>query len=314
MSGRIVGLDGRPIDRNRNSGPMTPFARTPVSEEMKGSGVLGAFQNNKYMVFIRTTVSNGFQVAGEDGKPRPMDIAHLTIMRVDKSTKEISWIDKQKIKNEILGPEFEAVEIFPAERRRLKEIKSYHCYMWAFEGGSTIPVGLEPRRPGLDDPALQISPDETVAYVVETIRDEPGTPPITEVFLSEEEACEMYEKAGNEPPKGAVRSFEHIPIGGDGVAWTDAARAKFDALMAKAQRIQAAMNGEAQGPSEEAQEGGIEPSEVRRINVNGPVNDQDDLEDSIGVSDESPKGDEENVMMPEFMKLGIEQIQKSREE
>lgn len=305
MSGRIVGLDGRPIDRNKKVAPMTPFARVSLDEEMKKSGVMAVYQNNKYMVMLRTTMTNGFMVPGDDGKGRPMEIAHVTIMRNDKAQKEIPWVDKQRVKNEILGEHFEAVEIFPSEDRRIKEIKSYHCYLWVFEGGARIPIGLEPARPGLDDPELAISEEDTLAYVVETPRDEPGAPPITEVFLSEEEAAEMYAEAGSAPPEGSVKTFEHIPIGGDGVAWTDAARAKFDALMDKARRIQNVMEGVSELPK---------PESVRRINVNGPVGDQDDLEDAFGVGDESPKGDEENVMMPEFMKLGIAQIQKSREE
>ena len=309
MSGRIVGMDGRPIDRNKASAPMTPFTRIANNEEMVKTGVMAAFENNKYMVLLRTTVTNGFMVPDEKGEVRPMEVAHLTIIRASKAQKEISWSDKQKIKNEILGDQFEAVEIFPAEDRRLKEIPGYHCYIWAFEGGARLPLGLEPERPGLDDPSLEISKEETEVYVIETPRPEPNAPPITEVFVSEEEARTMYEASGNEFAEGSVRVLNEIPVGGDGVAWTGLAREKLDLVMAKVEKIQAIMDGKAPEP------GPIDASsEVRRINVNGPVTDQDELEDAYKVGEEAPRGDEENVMMPEYMEMGIKQIERSRED
>ena len=44
------------------------------------------------------------------------DIPHLSIKNNEKST-DIPWQHKQWIKNDILGEEFEACELFPAESR-----------------------------------------------------------------------------------------------------------------------------------------------------------------------------------------------------
>ena len=61
-----------------------------------------------------------------------MDIPHLSIKNKDKST-FVSWQHKQSIKNDILGEEFEAVEIFPAESRLLNTANQYH--LWGFPKG-----------------------------------------------------------------------------------------------------------------------------------------------------------------------------------
>ena len=61
-----------------------------------------------------------------------MGIPHLSIKNNDKST-FISWQHKQWIKNDILGEEYEAVELFPAESRLLNTANQYH--LWGFEKG-----------------------------------------------------------------------------------------------------------------------------------------------------------------------------------
>jgi hypothetical protein len=55
---------------------------------------------------------------------------HLDIRRLDgQSCKE--WRDFQRIKNELVGPDFEAVELFPAESRLVDTANQYHLWVHA---------------------------------------------------------------------------------------------------------------------------------------------------------------------------------------
>ena len=60
------------------------------------------------------------------------DIPHLSIKNKEKST-DIPWQHKQWIKNDILGEEFEACELFPDESRLLNTANQYH--LWGFKKG-----------------------------------------------------------------------------------------------------------------------------------------------------------------------------------
>jgi hypothetical protein len=61
------------------------------------------------------------------------DIPHLSIKNNQKTT-DISWQHKQWIKNDILGEEFEACELFPAESRLVNTANQYH--LWGFPKGT----------------------------------------------------------------------------------------------------------------------------------------------------------------------------------
>ena len=56
--------------------------------------------------------------------------AHISFERHDRGT-EIPWQHKQWMKNDILGKEWEAVELFPAESRLLNTANQYD--LWAKE-------------------------------------------------------------------------------------------------------------------------------------------------------------------------------------
>ena len=76
--------------------------------------------------------------------------AHLAIRRHDGlPCKE--WMHFQQIKNEIIGPEHEAMELFPAESRLVNSANEYH--LWVHTNSSyRFPVGFC-RRFVLSDPA-----------------------------------------------------------------------------------------------------------------------------------------------------------------
>ena len=58
--------------------------------------------------------------------------SHLAIGRHDNQPC-VNWRDFQQIKNEIVGPEYEAVELFPAESRKMDTANVYHLYVVADE-------------------------------------------------------------------------------------------------------------------------------------------------------------------------------------
>ena len=60
------------------------------------------------------------------------DMPHLSIKNNDRST-EIPWQHKQWIKNDIVGEEMEACELFPAESRLVNTANQFH--LWCFPKG-----------------------------------------------------------------------------------------------------------------------------------------------------------------------------------
>jgi hypothetical protein len=76
--------------------------------------------------------------------PRAMPpVIHLSIKRVDREP-VTDWRHKQEIKNMVVGPEFEGIELFPAESRCVDTANQYH--LWVFGDQNAIrdlgfPVG-----------------------------------------------------------------------------------------------------------------------------------------------------------------------------
>lgn len=66
----------------------------------------------------------------------PAGIAHLSIKRRDRAAVR-DWRHLQQIKNEVLGPEIEACEVFPAESRLVDTANEYH--LWALPPGQQFP-------------------------------------------------------------------------------------------------------------------------------------------------------------------------------
>jgi hypothetical protein len=76
---------------------------------------------------------------------------HLDIARRDGESCK-SWWDFQQIKNELVGPECEAVELFPAESRLVNTSNQYH--LWVNPDASfRFPLGYQ-RRIVLDSPVV----------------------------------------------------------------------------------------------------------------------------------------------------------------
>jgi len=123
--------------------PWTPFKRaTPIPPEwMKQNAPeliadlqkLEVWKNSRYTVDVRR------QFGTLDSKPTCL--IHLSIKANDR-TAQHDWRDFQRIKNEIVGEEEEAFELFPAESRLVDTSNQYH--LWCFQG-VRMPVGFSIR-------------------------------------------------------------------------------------------------------------------------------------------------------------------------
>jgi len=91
------------------------------------------FLNNKYQVNVRL-------VRGTEVMP---DLLHLSIKRIDKQPVH-DWRDLQEIKNQIVGPECEGVELYQAESRRVDSANQYH--VWCIPNPEArFPIGFQTR-------------------------------------------------------------------------------------------------------------------------------------------------------------------------
>ena len=80
-----------------------------------------------------------------DGWP-PM--IHLSIKRIDKQPIH-DWRDLQEIKNALVGPEHEAVELYPAESRVVDSANQYHLWVLA-DPAERFPFGFTERYVSYD--------------------------------------------------------------------------------------------------------------------------------------------------------------------
>jgi hypothetical protein len=66
----------------------------------------------------------------------------LAIINKDRSARH-DWRDFQRIKNELVGPDFEAMEMYPAETRLVDTNNQFH--MFVLPKGKTFPIGFATR-------------------------------------------------------------------------------------------------------------------------------------------------------------------------
>jgi hypothetical protein len=67
----------------------------------------------------------------------------LSIRRVDRKAIR-DWRHLQRIKNDVAGPEVEAIELFPAESRLVDTANQY--WLWVLPPAEHVPVGFEQGR------------------------------------------------------------------------------------------------------------------------------------------------------------------------
>lgn len=92
---------------------------------------IGTFRNNLYQV----------EMAELETLFGPGTI-WLSIVRTDRTATH-DWRHLQRIKNELCGPEREAIEIYPAESRVVDTNNQYHLFV--LPQGCTLPIGYVER-------------------------------------------------------------------------------------------------------------------------------------------------------------------------
>lgn len=177
--------------------PWTPFEQctvirnpdgttTPINELDELTGRPRAiYRNSRYQVWfdeVRTQLGL---------------VTHLSIKRNDRRVLH-DWRDLQRIKNELCGPEREALEIYPAESRLVDTANQYH--LWVLEPGACVPLGFFDGR--------LVNDEENPAMQAKQRPYEPDNKPVNQkVPETIEEAKEMtarireeYERAYDEVP------------------------------------------------------------------------------------------------------------------
>jgi len=76
-------------------------------------------------------------------------LVHLNIRRRDGGPIMRDWRHFQQIKNELVGPECEAVELYPAESRLVDTANKYHLYC-VNDPTFRFPFGMETRDVGYE--------------------------------------------------------------------------------------------------------------------------------------------------------------------
>jgi len=111
--------------------------------------------NNLYQVNIRRRTGPGFFDNTKEvynGFPKENgEVVWLSIKRLDKEPIH-DWRDLQQIKNEVMGEEAEAIEIYPAESRKMDVANQYHLFAFT----TKIPVGFVGRAVESSDKAEQV--------------------------------------------------------------------------------------------------------------------------------------------------------------
>ena len=88
---------------------------------------------------------------------------HLIIHRHDWEASD-NWRDFQRIKNEIVGSEYEAMELFPAESRLVHTSNTYHLWVHS-DPTYRFPVGLQHRLVSPEPLGLEMQR----AFALETV-------------------------------------------------------------------------------------------------------------------------------------------------
>lgn len=101
--------------------PMRRVGVPPALAEV----VAEAWANNLYQCFVRPVAAS--------------NMTHLSLKRNDRAPIR-DWRHMQQIKNEVCGPDREAVELYPAEERLADAANEYH--LWVLPAGERFKFGF----------------------------------------------------------------------------------------------------------------------------------------------------------------------------
>lgn len=125
--------------RRLHAGP-EPFDEAALRAGIEAELRTPIFKNWQYQV-ARKEQDTG--QTREDGRAGTAKLVHLSIKRLDQKPAR-DWRDLQRIKNELLGPGCEAVELFPSEERLVDLANQTH--LWGFDDPTfRFPFGFKTR-------------------------------------------------------------------------------------------------------------------------------------------------------------------------
>lgn len=99
-----------------------------------GGAAIRIYRNSRYQVIKREVGATN---------DRPHQYAWLSIKRLDREPIH-DWRDLQEIKNELVGPECEGIELYPAESRRVDSANQYHLFV-ILDPKIRLPFGFKER-------------------------------------------------------------------------------------------------------------------------------------------------------------------------
>jgi hypothetical protein len=107
--------------------------RERLVDQMKDAGSGRWWKNDRY-----TVIEKEWSTLNVNGREVP--VVWLSIRRNDRAPIR-DWRDLQRIKNELIGPDCEAVELFPAEERLTDCANQFH--LWAMRDATfRFPFGF----------------------------------------------------------------------------------------------------------------------------------------------------------------------------
>ena len=93
--------------------------------------------------FYEVYLNDMYQVAVYDRENPKTNVIHMSIKRCDRQTIH-DWRHLQEIKNLLIGPNHEAIELYPAEDRRVDAANQYHLWVWK-DPNFRFPIGFPTR-------------------------------------------------------------------------------------------------------------------------------------------------------------------------
>ena len=113
-----------------------PITRAQAKQLIRNEMKAQVWVNDVYTVLFRENEDADEYVFGENWKGK---CAYISIRRNDRNPVD-SWRDFQEIKNQLVGPNREAVQLYPDEDRLTDTANQYH--LWVLPEGEIFPMGF----------------------------------------------------------------------------------------------------------------------------------------------------------------------------
>lgn len=127
----------RPASRGKSSDELIRHTMAQYNEDREAAiARLDAYEDQ-----CEVWINDTYQVQTRDCGD---NLIHINIRRRDGGPILRDWRHFQQIKNELVGPECEAIELYPAESRLVDTSNKYH--LWAIKDPTfRFPIGMEDR-------------------------------------------------------------------------------------------------------------------------------------------------------------------------